>query len=50
MAAATSDDDLANPEAVVKLTANDARANDQFGDGVAISGDTLIVGAAQLRR
>ncbi|MBP7476842.1 MAG: hypothetical protein KA810_16455 [Pyrinomonadaceae bacterium] len=38
-----------NPEAVVKLTAPDARTNDFFGTSVAISGDTLIVGASQAR-
>ncbi len=47
IAKATEGDD---PEAIAKLTAPDARPNDHFGDSVAISGDTLIVGAAQLRQ
>ena len=28
-----------------KLTASDGAANDQFGDSVAISGDTVVIGA-----
>ena len=30
---------------VTKLTASDAQAGDQFGHGVAVSGDTAVVGA-----
>ena len=47
MADAVGDDLTENPEAVVKITANDARPNDYFGSSVAISGDTVIVGAPQ---
>ncbi|MEQ1643836.1 MAG: hypothetical protein ABL959_10360, partial [Pyrinomonadaceae bacterium] len=48
MAAAVGDDLSDNPEAVVKITANDARPNDYFGSSVAISGNTVIVGAPGL--
>ncbi len=34
-----------NPEAQIKLTANDGVARDYFGRSVAVSGDTVIVGA-----
>jgi len=30
---------------IAKLTADDSTANDQFGAGIAVSGDTLIIGA-----
>lgn len=49
MSAVVGDDLTNNPEAVVKITANDARPNDYFGSSVAISGNTVIVGAPQLR-
>ncbi len=32
---------------VRKITASDAQANDQFGKSVSLSGDTVVVGAAQ---
>lgn len=40
-----ADDLRNNPEATIKLTANDARPSDWFGSSVAISGDTAIIGA-----
>ena len=36
---------MAHAAAPVKLTASDAATSDQFGDSVALSGDTAIVGA-----
>ncbi|MBK8464960.1 MAG: hypothetical protein IPL32_03940 [Chloracidobacterium sp.] len=42
----TVGDDLTkNPEAVVKLTGSAPRPNDRLGSSVAISGDTVVVGA-----
>ena len=34
-----------DPEEVAKLTASDAAAHDWFGDSVAVSGDTAVIGA-----
>ena len=35
-----------DPEEVVKLTASNASAGDQFGNAVSISGDTVVIGAS----
>ena len=40
-----SPDELAAESTETKLTASDAAAGDVFGDSVAISGDTVVVGA-----
>src|SRR5438128_600146 len=48
LAANGTDDAISRTDAIAKLTANDARANDHFGRSVAISGNTAIVGAPQL--
>lgn len=45
LSAGTFVNDLLIPSEVAKLAASDAAAGDQFGDAVAVSGNTIVVGS-----